>query len=60
MSSRTAPKLKVVLPPPDHEPSWRRLQNIVYGAGAEDLFAWLRDEVRPVVEEREREKRRVA
>jgi hypothetical protein len=56
MSQRS---LKAVLPPPDHEPSWRRLQNLVYLAGEDALFEWLRG-VRAYVERAERDKRRAA
>lgn len=52
-------KLRPVPPPADHEPSWRRLMNLVYLLEEDQLFAWLRC-VRVAVEEHERLQRRRA
>jgi hypothetical protein len=56
---KDACRLELVVPPPDHEPSWRRLQNLVFVLGEDALFEWLRG-VREVVERAERERRRAA
>jgi hypothetical protein len=50
------PRLKAVMPLPDHEYYWRKLMNHLFGCGEDELFCWLQD-VRRVVEEAERERR---
>jgi hypothetical protein len=57
MASRE--KLKPVPPPMDSEYHWRKLLNHLYGCGEDELFRWVRD-VRAVVEEAERKRRRAA
>lgn len=49
--------LKAVTPPADHDPTWRRLLNVLYLHEEDVLFVWLRDSVRPAVREWEKRSR---
>ena len=45
--------LRLAPPPIDHEPSWRRIMNLLYLHEQDQLFAWLRG-VRAAGEEAEK------
>ena len=49
--------LRPVPPPIDHEPSWRRLMNLLYLHEQDQLFAWLRG-VRAAVEDAEKKRKK--
>jgi hypothetical protein len=44
-------RLKAVTPPPTDAESWKRLMNFLFICEQDGLFEWLRDSVRPAVEE---------
>ncbi len=50
-------QLKQMPPPIDSEYYWRKILNLAYGLGEDELFRWLQD-VRAYVEAQENERKR--